>query len=96
VGNYRTGSFTSDLLPFDFFGLPWVLFLQRRGKLKFTNLAISGFVIGAVPSTFLALIRNSGLVFGEPLTSLKGILGLGLIGMVGGVAFFLVWDRQST
>jgi hypothetical protein len=76
-------------------GLPCVLLLLRGGRFRLWTLALTGFLVGSIPSAIGVLLRNPQVVLSEPKDTLLAILGLGLIGLLGGVTFFWVWNLQS-
>lgn len=76
-------------------GLPCVMVLLRYGNLRLWTLALTGFLIGSIPSAIGAWVRNPAVVLSEPTNTLLAIFELGLIGLLGGIVFFWVWNRQS-
>ena len=76
------------------FGLPCVLFLMRREDLRLRSLALAGFLIGALPSAFIALLWNTNVVLGDAFHTLIAVSEMGFFGMSGGIAFYFVWRQQ--
>jgi hypothetical protein len=67
-------------------GLPVYLLLRRRWTLRWWSAALGGFAVAVVPAGLLSSAPGSGM----SLTVLRELAELGLLGLAGGVAFWIV------
>lgn len=67
-------------------GLPFYLLLRRWWRLRWWSAALGGFVVAVVPAGLLTLLPENDMT----LTAVRELAELGLFGMAGGLAFWIV------
>jgi hypothetical protein len=76
-------------------GFPFFLLLRRFNMLHWRPFVFGGFVIGVLPSLIFALFRKVDLFKNDSFNSLQGIAGAGILGAMGALLFWLVWNYLS-
>lgn len=76
-------------------GLPSVLLLRRFNILNFGTSTFAGFIVGGIPTPTGAMLATwlRGEEFGGLQEVLKAISSLGVLGIIGGIAFWVVFSH---
>lgn len=78
-------------------GLPSILLLRRFNNLNFGSSVFAGFIVGGIPIPTGAILATwlRGENFGDWQSVLKAISSFGLLGIVGGIAFWVVFSHME-
>ena len=74
-----------------FLGLPSILLLLRLKLVRWWSLSIVGFFVGILPSSVILFFRGASVLKDGIVPIIEGIVGVGVVGALGGVSFWIVW-----
>lgn len=76
-------------------GMPTILLLQKFNMLHFGTIVCAGFIIGGLPIPAGGILATwlRGEIFNDWLAILKAILSCGLLGIIGTIAFWVVFSH---
>lgn len=76
-------------------GLPAFLLLRSLKMLRGWTMVMAGMAIGVIPSLIVSSIRGTQVMDGLAPDDFLGICVLALLGGIGGLSFWLVFQRTS-
>lgn len=76
-------------------GMPTILLLQRFNMLRFGTIVLAGFIIGGFPIIAGGIVATwlRGEIFNDWLAILKAIGSCGILGIIGSIAFWIVFNH---
>jgi len=80
-----------------FLGVPLFLLLRKLSCVHLWSMAALGFFVGALPipisGALMSWLRNGADIGWDEF--IKGFFSAGVVGAIGGLAFFLTWKRSN-